>query len=41
MLITNYPEHQDAAIAAGAVRGFGKKELAAAETHAKLASVLG
>src|SRR5436190_21930681 len=26
MLITNYPEHQDAAIVAGAVRGFGKLE---------------
>src|SRR3989304_1073910 len=26
MLVTNYPEHQDAAIAAGAIRGFGKLE---------------
>src|SRR3954469_23387251 len=26
MLVTNYPEHQDDAIAAGAIRGFGKLE---------------
>src|SRR5688572_21763004 len=26
MLITNYPEHQEAAIAMGAVQGFGKLE---------------
>ena len=41
MLITNYPEHQDTAIAAGAHPGFGKKQLAAPETHAKLKAVLG
>lgn len=41
MLITNYADHQDAAIAAGAQRGFGKKELAAPETHARLRAVLG
>jgi CheY-like chemotaxis protein len=41
MLITNYADHQDAAIAAGATRGFGKKELAAPETHARLKSILG
>jgi CheY-like chemotaxis protein len=41
MLITNYPEHQDAALAAGAHRGFGKKELAHPETHARLKAVLG
>jgi CheY-like chemotaxis protein len=40
MLITNYPEHQDAAVAAGALRGFGKKQLAAPETHARLAAHL-
>ena len=26
MLVTNYPEHQDAAILVGAIRGFGKLE---------------
>ena len=26
MLVTNYPEHQDAAVAIGAERGFGKLE---------------
>jgi two-component system chemotaxis response regulator CheY len=41
MLITNYPEHQDAAEVAGAHRGFGKKELAQPETHARLKAVLG
>jgi CheY-like chemotaxis protein len=40
MLITNYPEHQDAAIAAGAVRGFGKLEYEKPETHSKLAAIL-
>ena len=33
MLVTNYPEHQDAAIAAGAVRGFGKLEFSKPETR--------
>jgi CheY-like chemotaxis protein len=41
MLITNYPEHQDAAESAGAHRGFGKKELAHPATHARLRAVLG
>ncbi len=41
MLVTNYAEHQDAAVAAGAIRGFGKLEFESAETRAKLASVLG
>jgi response regulator RpfG family c-di-GMP phosphodiesterase len=40
MLITNYPEHQQAAVAAGALSGFGKQELAAAATRHKLAQVL-
>lgn len=40
MLVTNYPEHQDAAIAAGAVRGFGKLEFDKPETKAALAAVL-
>lgn len=40
MLITNYPEYQQTAVAAGAEPGFGKKELALPETHAKLAKFL-
>jgi CheY-like chemotaxis protein len=41
MLVTNYPEHQDAAIAVGAMRGFGKLEFAKPETRERLATVLG
>ena len=41
MLITNYPEHQDAAEAAGAHRGFGKLEFDRPETKEKLAAILG
>jgi len=41
MLVTNYPEHQATAIAAGAEPGFGKQELARPETAAKLAKFLG
>lgn len=41
MLITNYPEHQEAAVAAGAVPGFGKKELYAEETLKRLSNLLG
>jgi len=41
MLVTNYPEHQDAAIAVGAIRGFGKLEFAKPETRERLAIVLG
>jgi two-component system chemotaxis response regulator CheY len=40
MLVTNYPEHQEAAIAAGAVRGFGKLEYDKPETRERLAAVL-
>lgn len=40
MLVTNYPEHQDAAIAVGAVRGFGKLEFGKAETLERLKGVL-
>jgi CheY-like chemotaxis protein len=40
MLITNYPEHQAAAIAEGAIYGFGKRELNARETHDRLARIL-
>lgn len=40
MLVTNYPEHQEAAMAAGALLGFGKLEFGKAETREKLAAVL-
>lgn len=40
MLITNYPEHQDAAVAAGALRGFGKKAINSPETRERLAPLL-
>lgn len=40
MLITNFPEHQDAAVAIGAERGFGKLQLRAAETKQSLAAHL-
>ena len=40
MLITNYAEHQEAAVAAGALRGFGKLEYDQPETLAKLQAVL-
>lgn len=36
MLVTNYVEHQDAAVAAGAVRGFGKLEYGDPRTREKL-----
>lgn len=36
MLVTNYPEHQQAAVKAGAEDGFGKNELGAAATVEKL-----
>ncbi|MBX9789308.1 MAG: response regulator [Pirellulales bacterium] len=41
MLITNYPEHQQAAVEAGALLGFGKLELASPLTRARLAAALG
>ncbi len=40
MLVTNYPEHQDAAVAAGAIRGFGKLEYDKPETRERLAVAL-
>lgn len=40
MLITNYPDHQDAAVALGALRGFGKLELDKPETFERLSAVL-
>jgi CheY-like chemotaxis protein len=36
MLITNYPEHQDAAERLGALRGFGKLEYDKPETHERI-----
>jgi CheY-like chemotaxis protein len=41
MLVTNYPEHQDAAVAIGAEYGFGKLQLDSPQTLARLARVLG
>jgi CheY-like chemotaxis protein len=41
MLVTNYPEHQAAAVAEGAVPGFGKQEFELPETREKVAAVLG
>jgi CheY-like chemotaxis protein len=41
MLITNYPEHQQAAVAAGALPGFGKLELSSPLTRARVAAALG
>ncbi|HPM81307.1 MAG TPA: response regulator [Candidatus Anammoximicrobium sp.] len=41
MLITNYAEHQRLAVQAGAEYGFGKAELQADSTRAKLARFLG
>ncbi len=41
MLITNYAEHQDAAMAIGAVRGFGKLEYGKPETLQRLQPILG
>jgi CheY-like chemotaxis protein len=41
MLVTNLAEHQDAAVAAGAERGFGKLEYEQAETLQRLTAVLG
>jgi two-component system chemotaxis response regulator CheY len=41
MLVTNYPEHQQEAVAAGAEPGFGKAELGQAETRDKLGRFLG
>jgi CheY-like chemotaxis protein len=40
MIITNYAEHQDAAVAAGAVRGFGKLEYDLPATKEKIADAL-
>jgi CheY-like chemotaxis protein len=41
MLVTNYANHQDEAVAAGALVGFGKLELETDETLERLGAVLG
>jgi CheY-like chemotaxis protein len=41
MLITNYAEHQQQAVAQGALRGFGKLELSSPETIERLGLILG
>ncbi len=41
MMITNYAEHQQLAMDAGALPGFGKLQFNAPETREKLQSVLG
>jgi CheY-like chemotaxis protein len=40
MLVTNYPEHQQAAVAVGAEPGFGKLTYHEPATHEKLAKFL-
>jgi CheY-like chemotaxis protein len=40
MLITNYPEYQEAAVALGAEYGFGKLELRTEQTKARLTKCL-
>ena len=41
MLITNYEEHQETAIEAGAIRGFGKSALNAEETRVVIEAAIG
>jgi DNA-binding NarL/FixJ family response regulator len=41
MLVTNYSEHHEAAMKIGALRGFGKLDLAKPETVEKLQPILG
>jgi CheY-like chemotaxis protein len=41
MLITNYAEHHEAAMALGALRGFGKLEYGKPETLERLQPILG
>jgi len=40
MLVSNYPEYQEQAVALGAEYGFGKAELADPRVHARLAKFL-
>ena len=39
MLVTNYAEHQDAAVAEGALRGFGKLQYGEEETVERVRAV--
>src|SRR5690606_35283169 len=41
MLISNYPEYQKVAVAAGALPGFGKAELGRVETRERVKAALG
>lgn len=41
MLITNYPQYEEQAVEAGALPGFGKKQLYDERTQQRLAAVLG
>ncbi|QDS97145.1 response regulator [Adhaeretor mobilis] len=41
MIITNFNEHQEAAVELGAMRGFGKLEFEKSETLEKLKPILG
>lgn len=41
MLVTNYAEHQDAAVAEGALRGFGKLEFGEPDTVERVRAALG
>jgi two-component system, response regulator, stage 0 sporulation protein F len=41
MLVTNYAEHQDNAVAMGAARGFGKAEVGRSDVVARLEPFLG
>jgi CheY-like chemotaxis protein len=41
MLITNFPENQQAAIQSGALPGFGKRDLGRPETRDRLKEILG
>jgi CheY-like chemotaxis protein len=40
MLVSNYPDQQQAAVAAGCEYGFGKRQLYDAATHERLAKIL-
>ena len=40
MMITNYPDHQEAAVSVGAIIGFGKSELHDPETLKKIEACL-
>ena len=40
MIVSNYPDQQETAVAAGAEYGFGKKELQDPATHERLAKFL-